>query len=84
MSGACPLYPRKRTFGGAVGMSALCQRTLIRFSTGAVSYRWYRAALGAAKRRSRAIRVVLTRKNLRGKVPILAVARGASATGGNG
>src|SRR4029077_8938778 len=26
----CPLYPRKRTFGGAVSMSALCQkRTLL-------------------------------------------------------
>src|SRR5215471_18354283 len=25
-SASCPLYPRKRTFGGALGMSALCQK----------------------------------------------------------
>jgi hypothetical protein len=26
VSGRCPLYPQKRTFGGAFVMSALCQK----------------------------------------------------------
>jgi hypothetical protein len=25
-TGQCPLYPRKQTFGGAIAMSALCQK----------------------------------------------------------